>query len=153
MNETAPTLRLRDVEGEINRITGIVIDVAIAVHRMLGPGLLENVYSVAMVHLLRKRGLRVQTEVAVPLTLDGDVVTTGFRIDLLVEGTVIVELKAVERVLDVHRSQVLTYLKLSGHPVGLLINFNEALVTKGIYRYVRTTTGGNAEGAESAEKD
>lgn len=144
-------LGLSDVADDLNKITGIIVDLAIAIHRQFGPGPLEGAYKVIMVHGLRARGLAVRTEVLVPVEFQGATVATGFRIDLLVEDRVIVELKAVERLMPVHRAQVLTYLKLSGRPVGLLINFNEAVVANGIRRFVNTTNGGNAESAESAE--
>lgn len=94
------------------------------VHSALGPGLLESAYQVCVMHELRKRRLVVLPEVPLPIVYDGVTVDSAFRIDLLVEGAVVVELKAVTKVLPLHEAQLLSYLKLSGYPVGLLINFH-----------------------------
>jgi GxxExxY protein len=119
---------------EINDISGAVVDSAMKVHSQLGAGLLEHVYEVCLKHELEKRGLRVRSQVPVPVTYDGLVFDMGFRIDLLVEDAVIVELKAVEKFLPVHTAQLLTYLKLTKKPVGLLVNFNVAHLKNGIKR-------------------
>jgi GxxExxY protein len=127
------TQREQIPEG-VNLAAGIVVDAALAVHRALGPGLLESVYSLCLAHELRKRGLRVLREVALPIEYDGVVLDAGLRLDMLVDDCVIVELKAVELILPVHHAQVLTYLKLTGHRLGLLINFNTPLIRDGIRR-------------------
>ena len=119
-----------------NEITGTIIDVCIDIHRKLGPGLLESVYQVVLAHELRKRGLAVETEVGVPVEWDGVKLDLGFRADLIVEGQVIIELKSVKKTTPVHRKQVLTYLKVTGLSVGLLLNFGEALMKDGVYRLV-----------------
>ncbi len=104
-------------------------------HETLGPGLLESVYQKCMEIELKKRGLHVESEVELPVIYDGEKITElGFRIDLLVESAVIVELKSVEEVKPVHKKQLLTYLRLARKDLGLLINFNEVLLKKGIYR-------------------
>jgi GxxExxY protein len=109
---------------------------AFAIHTALGPGLLESVYETLLSHELRKAGLDVKTQVALPVLYDGLRLENGFRMDLLVEGKVIVELKSVEVLLEVHHMQLLTYLKLSGHKLGLLLNFNVPLIKAGIFRKV-----------------
>lgn len=107
-----------------NELTYKIRGAAFAVYRNLGPGLLERVYQEAMAYQLTKDGLSVQCEVPVPVIYDGHVLSTEMRLDLLVEDTVIVELKSVEMLLPVHKKQLQTYLKLSNRHVGLLINFN-----------------------------
>ena len=113
-----------------------VADAALAVHRALGPGLLESVYETALFHELQKRGLSVERQVPVTFVYDGHCYDEGFRIDLLVAACVIVELKSVETVHPVHKKQLLTYLRLSGKHLGILINFNSALLKDGITRIV-----------------
>jgi GxxExxY protein len=121
---------------EINEITGHIVDVAIKVHSVLGPGLLESSYEACMVHDLRKRGLKVLAQVSFPVVYDGVEIDVGYRIDLLVEDAVIVELKAVDKLLPIHVAQLLSYLKLSRNKVGLLINFNVLHLRDGIKRMV-----------------
>ena len=119
-----------------NEIGKIVVDAAIAVHRALGPGLLESVYEVVLAHALEKRGLRVKRQVPVPIVFDGIKFDEGFRADLIVEDKVIVELKSVEKVIPVHKKQLLTYLRLADKRLGLLINFGSLLIRDGISRVV-----------------
>jgi GxxExxY protein len=128
--------RLVPVPEETNRVAGVVIDSAVKVHRMLGPGLLEGVYEECLAIELRRRGLRVVRQVFLPLEYDGIALESSLRIDLVVEDAVVVELKSVEVVLPVHRSRVLTYLRPSGKRVGLLLNFNVVLLRNGIHRVV-----------------
>ena len=113
-----------------------VVDSAMTVHSALGPGLLESAYKACLAHELRKRGLRVQTEVPLPVVYDGVKVDAGYRIDQVVEECVVVELKSVARVLEVHHAQLLSHLKLSGYRLGFLINFNVARLKDGIKRMV-----------------
>ena len=113
-----------------------IVDAALLVHRALGPGLLESVYETALFHELCKRGLPVARQVPVTITYDGHVYDEGFRLDLLVANCVVVELKSVETVHPVHKKQLLTYLRLSGRRLGLLINFNSALLKDGLARIV-----------------
>lgn len=120
----------------IDEITGAIIGAAMKIHSALGPGLLESAYEACLVHELRKRGLRIETQVALPVIFDGTQIDVGYRIDLLVEDAVVVELKAVDRILAIHRAQLLSYLKLSGKQVGLLINFHELHLRDGIERMV-----------------
>ena len=122
---------------KLNQISFNIIAAAIKVHETLGPGLLESVYQKCMVIELRKLGLGVEAEVDLPVIYEGEKITDlGFRIDLLVESAVIVELKSVEEVKPVHKKQLLTYLRLAKKDLGLLINFNEVLIKKGIVRVV-----------------
>jgi GxxExxY protein len=120
----------------VNHVTGEIVRAAIAVHRTLGPGLLESAYRVCLAHELVRRGLRVQSERPLPVHYHGVQIAAGFRIDLLVEDAVIVELKSVEKLLPLHGAQLLSYLRLSGRHVGLLINFNVPLLRRGIRRIV-----------------
>lgn len=118
----------------IDGLTEQIIGAAIEVHRLLGPGLLESVYLRCLLHELALRGLKVRAELEVPVNYKGIQLETGFRLDLIVEETVVVELKAVESLMPVHQAQVITYLKLTGNAVGLLINFNVPLLKDGIRR-------------------
>ena len=122
---------------ETNAVTGEIVRAAMRVHTALGPGLLEGVYRTALLYELTKRGLRVVPEKPIRLHYDGTELGTGLRIDLLVEEEVIVELKSVEKMLPLHQSQLLSYLKLSGLRTGLLINFNVRHLRQGINRMVR----------------
>ncbi|HKG92292.1 MAG TPA: GxxExxY protein [Gemmatimonadaceae bacterium] len=121
---------------EIDWRTGQVVDGAIRVHSALGPGLLESAYEACLAHELRKRGLGVRTQVPLPIVYDGVRIDLGYRIDLLVDDAVVVELKAVTRLHPIHEAQLLSYLKLSGHRVGLLINFHSLHLRDGIRRMV-----------------
>ena len=117
-----------------NEIAKIIVDAAYHIHVKLGPGLLESVYQAILVHELRKRGLRVEYEVGVPVEWDDLHLDIGFRADVIVEAKVVVELKSVEAVAPVHKKQLLTYLRLTGCRLGLLINFGAALIKDGISR-------------------
>ena len=121
---------------ELNQISGLIIDSAMKVHTALGPGLLENAYEACLKHELIKRQLKVMTQVGLPVTYDGETIDIGYRLDLLVEDSVIVELKAVERLNPIHDAQLLSYLKLSEKKLGLLINFNVPRLKQGIKRLV-----------------
>jgi len=128
------TQSLQAIPDDVNAIARIVVDAAFRVHSTLGPGLLERVYEVCLAHELRKRGLIVDAQVDLPVFYDGVRLDAGMRIDLIVAGKLLIELKAVETVLPVHKAQVLTYLKLTGHRLGLLINFNVPIIKDGIDR-------------------
>jgi GxxExxY protein len=119
-----------------NTISASIVDAAMKVHSTLGPGLLESVYETCLVYELRKRGHDVQTQLPVPIIYDQIRIDGGLRLDLLVDALVIVELKAVAKVLDVHEAQLLTHLRLSGKRLGLLINFHECHLRNGIRRKV-----------------
>ena len=119
---------------EINKITETIIGCAIEVHKQLGPGLLESTYEACLFYELIKAGLKAQRQVPKPLLYKEVHLEQGYRIDLLVENRVVVEIKMVEAIADVHVAQTLTYLKLSGAEIGLIINFNELKLTTGIKR-------------------
>lgn len=119
---------------EINQITEIVIGKAIQVHRNLGPGLLESAYTECLYYELIEAGLNVEKEKAMPLVYQKVKLECGYRVDLFVENQIIVELKAVEFLNDVHLAQTLTYLKIANRQTGLLINFNVSKLTDGIKR-------------------
>lgn len=138
---------------EINRVTEQIIGAAIEVHSALGPGLLESAYEACLAHELTQRGLRVERQRPVPVVYKGVELDCGYRIDLLVEDAVVVELKAVEAFLPVHEAQVISYLKLSGHHVGLLINFNVVRLRDGLRRLVHDLSESpSASSASSAVK-
>ena len=120
----------------VNQITGDVIGAAIEVHRHLGPGLLESVYQECLARELMVRGIPFQRERPLPLEYKGVRLECGYRIDLLIAGLVVVEVKAVEAIAPVHEAQLLTYLRLGGWHVGLLINFNVVVLKNGICRRV-----------------
>jgi GxxExxY protein len=121
----------------LNDLTDRIIGAAVRVHRELGPGLLESAYEACITFELADQGLSLERQKGLPLIYRGRTLDCGYRVDLLVEGAVVVEVKAVERVERVHRAQVLSYLRLSGCKVGLLINFNVKLVVKdGLERIV-----------------
>ena len=119
-----------------NGIGTQIVSAALAVHSAVGPGLLESAYELCLTHELVKRRMRVRNQVYVPIRYDGLVIENGYRLDLLVEDLVIVELKSVEGILPVHRGQVLSYLRLSGFRLGYLLNFNVAHMRNGITRLV-----------------
>ena len=133
---TEDTKDAEENKMDLNRISGAIIDSAMKVHTALRAGLLESVYEACLAHELRKRGLRVETQVALPVFYEGVKIDAGYRIDLLVESSVIVELKAVEQIAPIHQAQLLTYLKLSGKKLGLLINFNTVHLKNGIKRLI-----------------
>lgn len=111
-----------------------ILGCALKVHRALGPGLLENAYEACLAHELTKSGLTSKRQLAMPVQYDGVQVDLGYRLDLLVEDLVVVEVKAVERLMDVHRAQVISYLKLGGYRLGYLLNFNVAVLKDGMVR-------------------
>lgn len=121
---------------ELSEVTERIIGCAMNVHRALGPGLLESTYEVCLAHELAKCGMDVRAQVALPVVYDGIRLDAGYRIDLLVDNCVIVELKAVDSLRPIHEAQVISYLKLSGKKVGLLINFNVTILKNGIKRLV-----------------
>jgi GxxExxY protein len=117
-----------------NEITEEVVDAAVKLHKSLGPGLLESVYEAILLHELHDRGLRAQRQVSIPIEHNGIKFEEGFRADLVVEDKVIIELKSLEQVQPVHKKQLLTYLRLAGMRLGLLINFGTSLLKDGITR-------------------
>lgn len=121
---------------EIEEIATQVVDAAIKVHRALGPGLLESAYQRCLAHELRRRGLVVETEILLPLKYEGIEIDAGYRIDMWVNRSVVVENKTVENILPIHQAQLLTYLKLTGCRIGFLLNWNVAVMKSGIKRMV-----------------
>jgi GxxExxY protein len=119
-----------------NDIASVVVDAALKIHKTLGPGLLESVYQATLSFELQKRGLRVVEELALPVRYEGVKLDLGFRVDLLVDDKLVIEIKSVEAVAPVHRKQVHTYLRLMNKRLGLLINFNVELMKNGIHRVV-----------------
>ncbi|MBI5216528.1 MAG: GxxExxY protein [Ignavibacteriae bacterium] len=117
-----------------NEIATIVVDCAFKVHQALGPGLLESTYEACLTHELHERGIQVEAQKALPVIYREVKLDCGYRLDLLVENKVIIEIKSVESLNDVHLAQILTYLKLSGCKLGFLINFNVKLIKQGIRR-------------------
>ena len=118
----------------LNEISGRIIACALKVHSAIGPGVLESVYQTCLLHELQKAGLSVQSQVALPVVYDNLRLDSGYRLDLLVEDTVIVELKCMEALLPIHKAQLLTYLRLANKPLGLLLNFNVVHLREGIKR-------------------
>ena len=118
------------------KIGAIVVNTAIYIHKNLGSGLLESVYETVLAKLLAKKGLHVQRQVSVPIEFEGEYFGEGFRLDLFVEGKVIIELKSVEKITPAHSKQLLTYLKLTDSKLGFILNFGAALMKDGINRIV-----------------
>jgi GxxExxY protein len=121
---------------QIDEMSAIVVDEAIGIHRELGPGLFENVYEVVLAGRLEARGLKVERQVAVPLIFDGHLFDAAFRIDILVESRLVLEIKAAEQLTKAHAKQLLTYLRILKQPVGLLLNFSQSTMKEGIRRMV-----------------
>ncbi len=121
---------------KLNKISEAIIGAAIEVHRQLGPGLLESTYEACLVHELAEGGWKVEQQKPVPVQYKGVILDCGYRLDLLVEEAVVVELKAIDALAPIHEAQLLTYLKLANLKLGLLINFNVKLLRQGIKRLV-----------------
>ena len=121
---------------DLNECTGIIVDSAVKVHWILGPGLLESTYHTCLLHELRKRKLEVLSQLPLAIHYDGIEIEAGYRIDMLVNGEVVVELKSVNQLLPVHEAQLISYMRLSKKRVGLLINFNVVKLKDGIRRKV-----------------
>jgi len=130
---------------DIEEVAKQIVDAAIRVHRALGPGLLESAYQQCLAYELRRRGMQVETEVELPIQYEGLRIDAGYRIDMLIEGAVIVENKAVEHVAPIHEAQLLTYLKLRGCQLGFLLNWNVPLMKHGIKRMVNNLQTGREE--------
>lgn len=124
----------RGIEMDINQVSGTIVDAAMKVHTALGPGLLQSAYNACLAHELRTRGLRVDLQVPVPVVYDGVKLEVGYRIDMLVERSVVVELKAITKLLPVHEAQLLSHLRLNDNRLGLLINFHVLHLRDGIKR-------------------
>jgi GxxExxY protein len=121
---------------QLNIISKEILDASFQVHKEMGPGLLESIYELCLMKELQLRGLNVQNQVSIPLIYKGFEISKDFRIDILVENEIIIELKAVEFLLPVHKAQIISYLKLSNKKLGFLINFNTDLIKNGFNRYV-----------------
>ena len=130
---------MEEPTAELDRVAKQIVDSAFAVHTTFGPGLLEVVYETCLGLELTARGIAVRRQVQLPLVYKRTLLDTGFRVDMLVGGAIIVEIKAVERLMPVHGSQLFTYLKLAGLRLGLLINFNVPLIKDGIRRVIAST--------------
>jgi GxxExxY protein len=122
------------IPAELDRIGKEIVDACFQIHSNLGAGLLESAYRALLTHEIRKRGFSVQVEVPVPILYDGVYIETGFRIDMLIEGCIIIELKATTDDHPIFKAQLLTYLKLTGNRLGFLVNFNKKLIKDGIQR-------------------
>lgn len=131
-----PKKVFQTIDPETEKIGKSVLDAAYKVHTALGPGLLESVYETTLTYELRKSGLTVATQLPVPIVYDGQNLDAGFRLDVLVENCVIVELKSVENMNPVYEAQIMTYLRLSGKRLGYLMNFNVKRLKDGIKRFV-----------------
>lgn len=131
-------LKMTELSEELNNLSYQIIGCAIEVHRILGPGLLESAYQNCLIFELKKAGLKVEKEISLPITYKSIELDHGYRIDLLVNNQVVIELKTVEELTDVHKAQVLTYLKLGEFPLGLLINFHSKILKNNIKRYINT---------------
>ncbi|HEY7770382.1 GxxExxY protein [Longimicrobium sp.] len=129
---------------DVDEVSGAIVDAALRLHTRLGPGLLESVYEVLLARMLEKRGLSVERQLPVTFEMDGIRFEEGFRVDLLVDKRIVVELKSVEKLADVHPKQLLTYLRLLDLRVGLLINFGAARMKDGIHRIVNGHTPSTA---------
>jgi GxxExxY protein len=123
-------------ENDCNTLSGKIIDACIEVHKELGPGLMESVYEVCLIAVLKKKNLKVNKQVNLPVVFKGEKLDKEFVVDLLVENKIVVELKSIETILPVHEAQLVTYLKLSDKKLGLLVNFNVPLLTQGIRRKI-----------------
>jgi len=123
-------------KDELNRLSGIILDACIEVHRNLGPGLLESVYEHCLLIELHARGLKAENQVVIPVYYKNEKIEIGFRADIFVENEIIIELKAVDIIPDINRAQVITYLKVTGKKLGLLINFNVKRITNGFERFI-----------------
>jgi GxxExxY protein len=125
-----------DISRPENKISGIVIDKAFYVHKKFGPGLLESAYEEALIYLLEKEGLTVERQKVIPIKIDDLVISSGFRADIIVENSLICEIKSIEKMAPIHEAQLLTYLRLSNIKTGLLINFGERFFKDGLKRMV-----------------
>jgi GxxExxY protein len=127
-------MQRKAIDPQLDKIARLIVDAAYQVHYKLGPGLLEQIYETCLVKELEKKKLKVSRQVPIPIFYDGEDLNLGFRLDLLVENSIIIEIKAVENLIPVHHAQVLTYLKLSQKHLGFLINFNVPIIKAGIKR-------------------
>lgn len=127
-----------ELSEELNALSYKVIGLAIEVHRQLGPGLLESAYQACLIYELQKAGLKVEKEISLPISYKEIKLDQGYRIDLLIEDKLVIELKTVEDFTSVHFAQILTYLKLGEYPLGMLINFNSKILKNNIKRFINS---------------
>jgi GxxExxY protein len=139
-----PVDRPRTGRMELDDVTGTIVDAAVGIHRGLGPGLLESAYEVVLAALLARRGLRVERQLPISFSFEGIEFEQAFRVDLLVEQRVVVEVKSVERIARVHPKQLLTYLRLMNLRVGLLLNFGAGTMKEGVKRVVNDLDPGTS---------
>ncbi len=119
---------------DVERVAGVVVDAGLKVHKALGPGLLESAYEHCLAHELQTRGVSLRRQVSLPIIYEGTTLDAGYRLDILVENAIIIEIKAVDALTRIHEAQILTYLRLSGHRIGFLMNFNAPLFKQGLRR-------------------
>lgn len=136
MNREGTKTQREALDESLNELSRQVVDAVFHVHKALGPGLLESVYEACLCHELNKRDISFQRQVTVPVVYDGIEIEAGLRIDIWIEDKLIVELKAVEQLHEVHQAQLMTYMKLTNNRLGLLINFNVPVIKQGIKRIV-----------------
>jgi GxxExxY protein len=121
---------------QLNDLSKTILDSCITVHKEMGPGLLESIYELCLIRELEQRGIKATTQVSIPLLYKGTELSKDFRIDILVENEIVLEIKSVEVLLPVHEAQIISYLKLSGKKLGFLVNFNVSLLKNGFKRFV-----------------
>lgn len=129
---------MTEVPPKIDALATIAIDCGFKLHKAFGPGLLESVYEAILADSLVKRGLKIERQKPVDIMYEGNILREGFRIDILIEGQLIIELKSTERIVPVHKKQVLTYLRLTNQPLGLLMNFGMETFKEGMSRILNT---------------
>jgi GxxExxY protein len=137
------------VQPDINKLGEQIIGAAMRVHTALGPGLLESAYEACLAHELSKQGLSVGRQLPLPISYDGIELDCAYRLDVVVEGVIVLELKAVEKVLPIHSAQLISYLKLGNYPLGYLFNFNTVHLREGIKRLVNTGKKSSVSSASS----
>jgi len=138
MDNHAKAQRCQESSEKENRLASVVVDACVKLHTAIGPGLLESVYERILIHELEQRGCYVEKQVSIPITYGGLTFEEGFRADLIIEKCLIVELKSVEKLLPVHKKQLLTYLRLADLRLGILVNFGEELMKTGIHRIINS---------------
>lgn len=136
-----------DMSLEDNQLTQSIMDCLFRVHTVMGPGLLESIYEECLCHEFSRRGIPYERQKIIPLMYEGSQLRNGLKLDLLVGGRIIIELKSIENILPVHKAQILTYLKLSGLPIGFLVNFNVPLIKNGVQRFVNNHSSFSANSA------
>lgn len=140
-----PKTPRKDLSLKEEMLATAIVDAAVRVHSILGPGLLESVYEACLTHELEKRGHKVERQVSIPIRYDDVILDAGLRLDMVVDGLAVLELKAVEQLLPVHEAQLLTYLKLSSLRLGFLLNFNVSLMKNGIAGKILQSPAGEAK--------